>query len=120
MTPQVQRALTPTDMNVLHLSVCAGKNCFNLIVPDFSIFREFCALYSDESAVISGDNKCKIPIGVTAVNRLNRLNHKFFQEDAMPNFPDHDHRTGSLINPEGYMFLKFHDQLAEEDLRYVK
>ena len=33
----------------------------------------------------------------------------------MPEYPDHDHRSGNLINPEGYMFLMFHDENIIED-----
>ena len=79
------------------------------------IFREFCSLFSEEAVVISGDNKCKIPLGLPCVNRLNTLNKKFFLSDSMPEYPDHDHRSGNLINPEGYMFLQFHDEGFYED-----
>ena len=79
------------------------------------IFREFCSLFSEEATVISGDNKCKIPLGLPCVNRLNTLKKKFFLSDSMPEYPDHDHRSGNLINPEGYMFLQFHDSAITED-----
>ena len=79
------------------------------------IFREFCSLFSEEATVISGDNKCKIPLGLPCVNRLNTLRKKFFLSDSMPEYPDHDHRSGNLINPEGYMFLQFHDEAINED-----
>ena len=78
------------------------------------IFREFCSLFSEEAVVISGDNKCKIPLGLPCVNRLNTLQKKFFLSDSMPEYPDHDHRAGNLINPEGYMILEFHDEGFDE------
>ena len=56
---------------------------------------------------MSCDDKCKIPIGIPAVHRLNSINHKFFLSDSQPNYPDYDTlRSGSLINPQGYMILK--------------
>ena len=70
-------------------------------------FREFAALHKDQFTVISADNKAKIPIGLPCVNRLNSLRHKFFLSGEQPNFPDHDIRTGHLINPEGYMIVEF-------------
>ena len=33
----------------------------------------------------------------------------------MPEHPDHDHHSGNLINPEGYMFLQFNDEAINED-----
>ena len=63
-------------------------------------------MFSEECCVISADNKCKIPVGgLPVVNRLNTLSRKFFESSSQPIYPDHDHRTGLLINPEGYMIL---------------
>ena len=43
--------------------------------------------------------------GVPVVNRLNSLSGKFFMTGQGPNFSDHDHRTGSLFEPNGYEIL---------------
>ena len=68
-----------------------------------NMYREFCSLFEDECSMLSCDNKCKIPCGggVSAINRLNTLSRKFFTSSDMPNFSDHDLRTGHLITPEG-------------------
>ena len=56
---------------------------------------------------MSCDDKAKIPVGIPAVHRLNNINHKFFMTGSGPNYPDHDVlRSGSLINPQGYMILR--------------
>ena len=89
-------------------------------------FREFFSLYEDECTVISADNKAKIPIGIPVVNRLVSLRQKFFMTGESPNFPDHDvQRSGSLINPEGYMILESHcneDELEmyEEEVQDIQ
>ena len=43
--------------------------------------------------------------GTPVVNRLNSLSGKFFMTGQGPNFSDHDHRTGSLTEPNGYEIL---------------
>ena len=73
-------------------------------------------MFDNECCIVSADNKAKIPIGIAAVNRLNSLSHKFFLSQSGPNFPDHDVlRSGSLINPEGYMILSNRRQNSESN-----
>ena len=43
--------------------------------------------------------------GVPVVNRLSSLSGKFFMVGQGPNFSDHDCRSGSLIEPNGYQIL---------------
>jgi len=85
---------------------------------DVRLSREFCEYFREDCVVISADNKCKIPCGgLSVVNRLNVLNKKYFPKSQMPNFPDHDIRCGSLINPEGYMILDGgYDKDADEGI----
>ena len=83
--------------------------------------REFAALHSEQFTVISADNKCKLPLGLPCVNRLNSLCHKFFLQGEGPNYTDHDHRSGYLVNPEGYQILEFtkeesHVELGEDSI----
>ena len=65
-------------------------------------------------------------MGLPVVNRLVSLRQKFFMTDESPNFPDHDEqRSGSLINPEGYMILESHcteDELEiyEEEVQGIQ
>ena len=69
--------------------------------------REFFALHSPEGVVMSCDNKCKIPVGVSAVNRLSSVRQKFFMTGEQPDHADHDIRSGRMINPEGYQVCEY-------------
>lgn len=66
---------------------------------------------------MSCDNKAKLPVGIPCVNRLSTLSRKFFMTGQGPDHPDHDHRTGRLITPEGYQILidKVCDNGVESD-----
>ena len=76
------------------------QSCFTLV----KMVREMSAKHNDDCNILSVDDKCKVPLGVPAVNRLSTLK-KFFREGESPNMADHDHRSGLLICPNGYMVL---------------
>ena len=64
---------------------------------------------------MSCDNKCKIPVGTTAVNRLTSINKKFFMTGEAPDHADHDIRSGRLIVPEGYQILLGNNSFEHTD-----
>ena len=76
------------------------QSCFTLV----KMTREMSAKHTEDCSIISVDDKCKVPLGVPAVNRLTSLK-KFFTDGETPNLPDHDLRTRLLICPNGYMVL---------------
>lgn len=85
--------------------------------------RILCELFSYFSASIySCDNKHKVSIGVSAVNRLNRARKWFLDGDA-PKFPIHDYPKPFHIVPSGYLSLKWsgpHEPRAQELDQYSR
>jgi len=77
--------------------------------------RELFSLHMKECVTMSCDNKCKIPVGTSAVNRLTSLKKKFFLTGEAPDHADHDIRSGRLIVPEGYQILMGENNFEDTD-----
>ena len=76
---------------------------------------EFGALFGDFVDIVAYDDKAKLKVGSPAVSRYHQM-CKFFLENDMPNFQDHDFPDpGSLITPSGYLHLKFTNAWEEND-----
>ena len=82
-----------------HQVTIADSIRINFASSNIYDFREFFALHISECVIMSCDNKCKIPVGVSVVIRLSSIRQKFFMSGQQPNHADHDIRTGRLINP---------------------
>ena len=107
---------------VVEARVAAKKNTMRKGHPDAhhaaSLVRfalEFGALFGDFVDIVAYDDKAKLKVGSPAVSRYHQM-CKFFLENDMPNFQDHDFPDpGSLITPSSYLHLKFINAGEEND-----
>ena len=60
-------------------------------------------MFPTDCCFLSVDDKAKLPVdGTPVVSRLVQ-GRKFFSKENFPDLPDHDHRSGLLVVPNGYM-----------------
>ena len=71
-----------------------------------NIVRELTEMFSNETIVVSADDKNKVNVGTLAVSRHFSINN-IFATDYQLNYPDHDfpYANAKLV-PVGYLLLK--------------
>ena len=78
--------------------------------------KQMASVYPEECLLFSCDSKAKLHIGGQAVSRYHQI-RTFFQTDDMPHYADHDFPVpGYLIEPDGYLMLKF----KESEPQFIK